>query len=88
MTLDQFQELKIWHQRHVREQPLEKHAWDIVVTLWMMGWVGGPTAFLIHVRWAVLVCMALLFLPNAYVDLRRRLHRLRLLRCDWIIALR
>jgi hypothetical protein len=88
MTLDQFQDLKLWHQRHLRERPLEKHAWDIVLTLWMMGWVGGPTAFLIHIRWAVLVCLALLFLPSAYVGLRRHLHRLRLLRCDWIVALR
>ena len=36
MTLDQFQDLKRWHQRHEREQPLEKHVWDAVLTLWMM----------------------------------------------------
>ena len=88
MTLDQFHALKLWHQRHVRDRPLEKHAWDAVLTLWMMGWVGGPASFLIHVRWAAIVCLALLFLPGAYVSLRRRLHRAHLLRCDWIVALR
>ena len=88
MTLDQLHELKLWHQRHVRDRPLEKHVWDAVLTLWMMGWVGGPTAFLIHLRWAALLCVALLFLPGAYVALRRRLHRAHLLRCDWMAALR
>ena len=88
MTLEQLHSLKLWHQRHVRDRPLEKQAWDAVLTLWMMGWVGGPTAFLIHLRWAAIVCLALLFLPGAYVALRRHLHRAHLLRCDWIAALR
>ena len=88
MNLDQFQELKQWHNRHVREQPLEKHVWDIVLTFWLVGWVGAPAAFLIHAGWALVVCGALLFLPGAYVAVRRRLHVSGLLRCDWIRALR
>ena len=88
MTLDQLHELRLWHQRHVHDRPLEKHVWDTVLTLWMMGWVGGPTALLIHMRWAAIVCLALLFLPGAYVWLRRKLHRAHVLRCDWIVALR
>lgn len=88
MTLDQLHNLKLWHQRHLRERPLEKHVWDTVLTLWLMGWVGGPVALLIQLRWAALLSVALLFVPGAYVALRKRLHQARLLRCDWISALR
>ena len=86
MTLDQFHSLKVWHQLHVRRHPVEKHVWEAVVTLWMMGIVGGPAAFLIHRGWAIAVCFALLFLPGAYVALRKRLHRAQVLRCEWIGA--
>jgi hypothetical protein len=88
MKLSQFESLKTWHQRHWRERPLEKQVWDIVVTLWLAGWVGFPSAFLLHARWGELACIALLFLPGAYVWLRRRLHRAGVLRCDWTVALR
>ena len=87
MKLDQFHDLKLWHQRHRREQPLEKHVWDMVLTFWLAGWVGGPAAFLIHAGWALVLCGALLFLPSAYVALRRRLHRLKIVRCDWLRTL-
>ena len=88
MKLVQFENLKAWHQRHWREQPLEKHVWDIVLTLWLAGWVGIPSAFLVHAGWAEAVCFSLLFLPSAYVALRRYLHRIGLVRCDWVAALR
>ena len=88
MNLDQFHDLKLWHQRHVHEQPLEKHAWDLVLTFWLVGWVGAPAAFFIHVGWALLLCGGLVFLPSAYVAVRRLLDRTGLLRCDWIPALR
>jgi hypothetical protein len=32
MKLVQFENLKAWHQRHWREQPVEKHVWDMVLT--------------------------------------------------------
>jgi len=88
MTLDQLHDLKLWHQRHLRERPVEKHVWDAVLTLWLIGWVGGPVALLIDFPWAELLAIALIFLPGGYVALRRRLHRKRVLRCDWISALR
>jgi hypothetical protein len=87
LNLDQFHELKLWHQRHRREQPLEKHVWDLVLTFWLAGWVGGPAAFLIHAGWALALCVALLFLPSAYVALRRVLHRANIVRCDWLRTL-
>jgi hypothetical protein len=88
LNLDQFHELKLWHQRHRREQPLEKHVWDLVLTFWLAGWVGGPAAFLIQAGWALALCVALLFLPSAYVALRRVLHRAKIVRCDWLRTLR
>jgi hypothetical protein len=87
MTLGQFEQLKAWHQRHRREQPLEKHAWEMVVTFWLAGWVGFPSAYLIHAGWAEATCVALLFLPGSYVALRRWLHRAGIVRCDWTVAL-
>jgi hypothetical protein len=87
MTLEQFEKLKTWHQRHRREQPVEKHAWDMVLTFWLAGCVGIPSAFLIHAGWAEATCFALLFLPGSYVALRRRLHRAGIVRCDWTVAL-
>ena len=88
MTLDQLQDLKTWHQRHMRDQPLEKHLFDLVMTFWIVGWVGGPVTLLVHARWILPLCAMLVFLPGRYVWLRRRLHRGGLLRCDWINALR
>jgi hypothetical protein len=65
VNLEQFHDLKVWHQRHRREQPLEKHVWDLVLTFWLAGWVGAPAAFLVHAGWALMLCGALVFLPSA-----------------------
>ena len=86
MTLQQFHSLKDWHHGHGRH-PVEKNIWDTVLTVWLMGWVGAPTAFLLHAGWAEAACLSVMFLPGLYVALRRRLHRARWLRCDWISAL-
>ncbi|MEP6876822.1 MAG: hypothetical protein ABI887_20875 [Burkholderiales bacterium] len=87
MRLQQFHALKEWHHQHGRH-PVEKNTWDAVLTVWLIGWVGAPTAFLLNAGWAELACVSLLFLPSAYVTLRRRLHQRGRLRCDWIGALR
>jgi len=88
MTLTQLHQVRVWHLLHWRTRPLESGVWDAVVTLWVMGWVGVPVAWVIGRSWAELLCLALLFLPAAYAALRRRLHRIGRLRCDWIGALR
>ncbi len=86
MRLHEFHSLKVWHQKHGRH-PVEKNVWDAVLTVWLIGWVGAPTAFLVHANGAEAACLGVLFLPGLYVALRRRLHRAHLLRCDWISAL-
>jgi hypothetical protein len=88
MTLGELHALKEWHQRHWRRQPLEKDAWDLILTLWLAGCVGMPVSVLVHAGWGLVACGALLFLPTAYVQVRRRLHVAGLLRCDWIATLR
>jgi len=88
MTLQQLHSLKVWHRRHWRDHPVEKNTWETVLTVWLMAWVGAPAALVIRADWIEPVCLALLFLPGAYVALRVRLHRSGKLRCDWLNALR
>jgi hypothetical protein len=87
MKLVQFENLRKWHQRHWRQQPVEKHVWDIVLTFWIVGWGGFPSAFILHARWAAAACVALFFLPGADGALRKRLLRAGILRCDGHVAL-
>jgi hypothetical protein len=88
VTLTQFQDLKAWHSRHWQDQPMEKQLWDGVLTLWMIGWVGGPASLVLQQPAVAVVCLGLLFLPQRYVALRRRLMCRRRLRCDWLALLR
>ena len=88
MSLDQLQELRLWHLRQGHRHRAEKWLWDAVLTVWLIGWVGAPTAFMLHVGWAEGACLSVLFLPGGYVALRRWLHNKRRLRCDWIAALK
>lgn len=88
MTLDQLHAVKQWHVSHRPLQPVEYHAWDTVLTLWVMGWMGLPAALILHVAAAVVACIVLCFVPGGYVRLRRRLHRANRLRCDWLGSLR
>jgi hypothetical protein len=87
VTLQQFHSLKQWHAHH-DQHPMERNAWDVVLTLWMCGWTGGVAALILSVTWASALCFGLLFVPNLYVGLRHRLHRRGRLRCDWITAIR
>ena len=40
MTLNELQRIKQWHVAHKVDHPLEYHLWDLVLTLWVLGWVG------------------------------------------------
>jgi len=88
MTLEQLHDLRVWYVRHGQRRPVEKNVWDAVLTLWLMGWMGMPISWVLHRPWTAVSSIALTFLPNAYVALRRRLHRTHRLRCDWLNALR
>jgi hypothetical protein len=84
MTLAQLTKMKAWMEAHRAGQPVEYHAWDAVLTLWLMGWLGAPAGLLLDDPWAVLACVALFFTPPAYLRLRGALHRHRRVRCDWL----
>jgi hypothetical protein len=88
MTLDQFQDLKLWHLRHGRDAPLEAVVWNVVLSLWLAGFVGAPVSVVLGVPEAMLATVLLAFLPGRYVAARTALHRSRRLRCDWLVTLR
>jgi len=87
MTVHQLSVLKQWHVSHRREQPIEFQAWDAVLTLWLMGWLGVPAELILWQLYGLIACTALLLTPGVYVTLRRRLHAQGRLRCDWLEVL-
>ncbi|MEK8032617.1 hypothetical protein AACH06_17490 [Ideonella sp. DXS29W] len=84
MTFNQLSAMKAWMVDHRHGQPVEYHAWDAVLTLWLMGWMGAPAFIVLDNLWAEVACVALFFVPRAYLSLRRRLHTRQRLRCDWL----
>lgn len=88
MTLKQISVLKRWHVLHRRDRPVEFHAWDTVLTFWLIGWIGMPAELVLSQLYGLVACGVLLLSPGAYVALRRRLHRRGRLRCDWLEAAR
>ncbi len=88
MNLRQMSELKRWHVAHRDAAPLETHAWDAVLTLWLLGWMGPAPALLLGWVWLELLCVPMFFAPPLYVRLRAWLHARGALRCDWLAAAR
>jgi hypothetical protein len=88
MTLDDLQRIKKWHVAHRRDHPLEYHLWDMMLTLWVMGWVGWLPAFAIGHLWTFPLCAAGMAAPSLYVAWRLKAHREGRLRCDWQVAAR
>jgi hypothetical protein len=88
MTLNQLHSLKVWHLRQGAAKRMEWQLWEVVLTLWLMGWAGIPAALLAGSAWMPLACVLLMPLPSGYVLLRSRLHRQGRLRCDWLVLLR
>ncbi|HVE54494.1 MAG TPA: hypothetical protein VNB23_14035 [Ramlibacter sp.] len=84
MTLEELQRIKQWHVRHQREHPVEYHLWDVMLTLWLMGWVGWLPAFTFGAIWATPLLLAAMSAPTLYVAWRLRAHRARRVRCDWL----
>jgi hypothetical protein len=86
MTLQQLATVKRWHQIHRRDASLEYQLWDAILTCWVLGWVGVPAAVVLAPEGGLLTCALLLCVPELYVRLRARLHRRRVLRCDWLAS--
>ncbi len=83
MTLAQLSALKAWHVANRHRSPIEYHAWDAMLTCWILGWMGIPAALALWQPYGVLVCVAMFFVPGRYVAWRASLHRAGRLRCEW-----
>ena len=84
MTLQQLSAVKRWHMTHQRPGSVELMVWDLVLTCWLLGWMGLAPAVVLAPGLALLPCLTLFSVPRAYVALRRRWHRRGVLRCDWL----
>lgn len=84
LTLAHMQRLKNWHAAQQGGRPVEKAAWDAVLMMWLMGWIGWLPAFVFEVPWACPLCLLGMFAPRLYVDWRLRSHETHRLRCDWL----
>ncbi|MFY7866050.1 hypothetical protein [Roseateles sp.] len=87
MTLMQLTSIKRWLFLHGRGHPMELHAWDLVLTAWVLGWVALPGLLLIDAWPWLPLCPAGFLLPDVYARWREHLHREGRLRCDWLTAL-
>ena len=87
MTLNQLRDLKRWHVSHRQDHPLEYQVFDVVLTLWLLGWVGVAPALLLGQTALLPLCLLAFLAPEFYRWLRVRLHRNARLRCDWLGAL-
>ncbi len=86
MTLEDLQRIKKWHVAHRCDHPVEYHMWDMVLTLWVMGWVGWLPAFAFDALWSFPLCAFAMGAPGLYVAWRLKAHREGRLRCDWQVA--
>ena len=84
MTLNELQRIKQWHVAHRMDHPLEYHLWDLVLMVWMLGWVGWFPICAFGEPWTAPVCLVGIFVPSFYVAWRTRAHQRRTLRGDWI----
>ena len=84
LTLARLQRIKRWQVAHKRAHPLEYHAWDAVLTLWIMGWVGWVPTLALDDLWAAPLCLLGVAAPRLYVGWRQRAHEAGRLRCDWL----
>lgn len=51
LTLAEMQRIKQWHVAHRDDHPLEYQLWDLLLCLWLMGWVGWLPAFALDALW-------------------------------------
>jgi hypothetical protein len=84
LTLAEMQRIRQWHVAHRDDHPLEYQVWDLLLTLWVMGWLGWLPGYALDAEWAWPLCLLAMMAPRLYVAWRRHAHRLRRLRCDWL----
>jgi hypothetical protein len=86
MTLDKLHQIKQWHVGHRRTHPVETSLWDMMLMLWVAGWIGWLPTLAFHALWTAPLCLLAVWAPDLYTAWRARAHRLHQLRCDWLCA--
>lgn len=76
-----------WQLLHRLHRPLEAQVCVMLIFLWVLGWASLPTLVVLDQGEALPLSLAACLAPQAYISLRRHLHRLGRLRCDWIGSL-
>jgi hypothetical protein len=84
ITLAQLQRVKDWREAQRAAHPLECQAWEAVLTVWLMGWMGWLPAYTFDEVWAYPLCVLGTLAPRLYVYARARAHVSQRLRCDWL----
>ncbi|MDB5885882.1 MAG: hypothetical protein JWR74_2053 [Polaromonas sp.] len=84
VTLAQFQRIHHWRKAQRATHPVESWAWEAMLTLWMMGWVGWIPAYEAEAYWAFPLCIIGILSPRLYVYWRSQAHAAELLRCEWL----
>lgn len=85
-TIARLQRIKQWHVSHKADHPLEYQLWDVMLTLWVMGWVAWLPAYALDTPWVYPMCSLCICMPGLYVRARVGAHRAMRLRCDWVDA--
>jgi hypothetical protein len=84
ITLHQLQQLKEWHVAKRGTHWVEYELWNVVLTVWLMGWIGCLPALTFDTPWALPLCLLGVLTPQFYVHARVRAHERGRLRCDWL----
>lgn len=88
MNLQQLHDLKLWHDAHGNDRPVEHALYNGVLGAWVCGWVMLPLLMAFDTWLLTPASLVLTLLPESYHHLRTLLHRRGLLRCDWLVAVR
>lgn len=80
------QRIKMWMRAHEQDQRLEYEAFDAVLTLWLIGWVGLVPSVILQLWWLLPLCLLAVKAPSFYVNWRISAHAKGKLRCDWLDA--
>lgn len=83
VPLSELHRIRRWHVEHAKDHPVEYQLWDVVITCWLMGWVGWLPTFALDAWWASGLCLMGTLVPSLYVGWRARAHANNRLRCEW-----
>lgn len=82
-TIARLHRVKKWHVNHKEDHPLEYQIWDVMLTLWVLGWIAWLPALALDAPWVYPLCVAAVCMPGLYMRLRLSAHQAMRLRCDW-----